>query len=465
MRASLTAVTDIIPPHLSPPAHRQITPPSQQSTLRRKLIRVPIFYGWAVVAIAFITIAIGVNARNAFSLLYPPILQEFGWSRGITAATFSVGFLASSIMSPFIGMAMDRFGPRRVFPFGGVLVAAGFIAATFTTEPWHLFATLGFLVVGGSVLFSYVGHSAFLPNWFVRRRGLAIGVAFSGVGVLSLVAMPGVQTVIETDGWRSAAWLLAGVVFVVVLPLNLLFQRHRPEDIGTRADGDAVPPAGAPQATPDNVVDPAWVAVDWTLQRAMKTSRFWWLSCGFFASFIAYYTILVHQTRFLIDVGFDGETAALALGLVSTFGVGSLLGMGALSDRWGREQIWTVSMLGYIACYGVSLMLQAQPSWVLMVTMVVTQGLIGQGMVTCFASIPAELFQGKYYGKVFGVLSLFGMTGGAIGPWLAGVFYDRYGSYDIAFLACMLAALIGIACVWMAAPRKVRRVAGKIATV
>ena len=159
-------------------------------------MRIPFFYGWVVIAIAFVTMGVGVNARTAFSLLYPPVLAEFGWSRGATAATFSVGFFASAVMSTFIGMAMDRFGPRLVFPVGGLMVAGGFMAATLTTQPWHLFATLGLFVVGGSVLIAFVGHSAFLPNWFVRRRGLAIGIAFSGVGVFSLIAMPWVQHVI-----------------------------------------------------------------------------------------------------------------------------------------------------------------------------------------------------------------------------------------------------------------------------
>ena len=425
-------------------------------------MRIPFFYGWVVVAVAFVTMGIGVNARTAFSLLYPPVLAEFGWSRGATAATFSVGFFASAVMSPFIGMAMDRFGPRLVFPVGGLMVAGGFMAATLTTQPWHLFATLGLFVVGGSVLIAFVGHSAFLPNWFVRRRGLAIGIAFSGIGVFSLIAMPWVQHVIEVDGWRTACWLLAAVVLVVVLPLNLIFQRRRPEDLDLWPDGDAAPVATAGGQLASNVVDPAWVAVEWTLRRAMGTARFWWLALANFMGLIAYYTILVHQTRFLIDVGFDGETAALALGLVGTFGVASLMGLGALSDRWGREVVWTIAMAGYVMCYGLSLALEAAPSWALMAAMVIAQGLIGQGMATCFASMPADLFQGPNFGKIFGVLSLAATSGGAAGPWLAGALYDNFGSYQPAFAFCVGAALMAIFCGWMAAPRKVRRVAGQI---
>ncbi|MEC7572208.1 MAG: MFS transporter, partial [Pseudomonadota bacterium] len=211
-----------------------------------------------------------------------------------------------------------------------------------------------------------------------------------------------------------------------------------------------------------NVVDPAWVAVAWTLWRAMGTARFGWLALANFMGLIAYYTILVHQTRFLIDVGFDGETAALALGLVGTFGVASLMGLGALSDRWGREVVWTIAMAGYVMCYGLSLALEAAPSWALMAAMVIAQGLIGQGMATCFASMPADLFQGPNFGKIFGVLSLAATSGGAAGPWLAGALYDNFGSYQPAFAFCVGAALMAIFCGWMAAPRRVRRVAGQI---
>ena len=93
-------------------------------------------------AIAFITMGIGVNSRTAFSLLFPPILDEFGWSRGSLAATFSIGFVVSALITPLIGMMMDRVGPRVVLPTGAVLVSTGLMAATYGTAPWHFYLTL-----------------------------------------------------------------------------------------------------------------------------------------------------------------------------------------------------------------------------------------------------------------------------------------------------------------------------------
>ena len=94
---------------------------------RRFVRRVPFFYGWIVVAVAFISMAIGVNARTSFSLLFPPILDEFGWDRATIAATFSIGFVTSTILSPLVGALMDKYGPRLVLPLGATLTALGFL--------------------------------------------------------------------------------------------------------------------------------------------------------------------------------------------------------------------------------------------------------------------------------------------------------------------------------------------------
>ena len=125
----------------------------------------------------------GVNARTAFSLLFPPILDEFGWERGVTAGAFSFGFLVSAALSPSLGRLMDRRGPARGDRAGRAADRPrACCSPPLVTRPWHLYATLGVMVGGGSVCIGYTGQSLFLPNWFVRRRGLAMSLAFSGRG-------------------------------------------------------------------------------------------------------------------------------------------------------------------------------------------------------------------------------------------------------------------------------------------
>lgn len=425
--------------------------------------RLPFFYGWVVVAVAFVTMGIGVNTRTAFSLLFPPILSEFGWERGVTAAAFSVGFMASTLYAPFIGMLMDRVGPRLVIPFGVIMVSAGMILATLVQRPWHLYATLGVMVVGGSVFVSYIGHSLFLPHWFVRRRGLAIGMAFSGVGVRSMLLFPWLQRLIDRTGWRQACWALALLLLVSLIPLNLFLQRRRPEDVGLAPDGDdAIRPDGHTGPATDNVADHAWVAVDWTLARAICTRRFWWLFIAFFTGLFTWYAVQVHQTKYLIDIGFQPGLAAYALGFVGFTGILGQIGLGHLSDRIGREWVWTLSGAGFICCYALLLTLQAYPTPVLLYLMIASQGVLGYGLASVFGAIPAEIFQGKHYGTIFGTLNLASSAGAGVGPWVTGAVFDRTGTYAPAFWVAMALSLVSIVTMWLAAPRKVRVVAGQV---
>lgn len=433
------------------------------STSRRSFhARLPFFYGWLIVAVVFVTMGIAVNARTAFSLLFPPILDEFGWERGMTAGAFSFGFIISAIMSPSLGRLMDRRGPLVVNELGVLLIGSGLLLATLVQQPWQLYATLGMLVGGGSVCLGYTGQGLFLPNWFIRRRGLAMSIAFSGVGVGSIILLPWLQALITSAGWRTACMALGVVVLILLLPLNLLVRR-RPEDIGLEPDGDGALRIATMGRSGENVVDQAWVAVDWTLGRAVRTSRFWWIAIGYFCALFVWYAVQVHQTKYLVEIGFSPALAAWALGGVSLAGIPGQIALGHLSDRIGREFVWAVGSLGFTATFLLLLLLQNSPTSFLLYVMIVAQGALGYGITSVIGAIPAEIFQGRHYGTVFGTLMLASIGGGAVGPWLTGALHDATGSYTIAFWIGIFCSLLSAIAIWLAAPRKVRLVAGRVA--
>ena len=421
----------------------------------------PFFYGWIIVAVAFVTMGVGVNARTAFSLLFPPILDEFGWERGVTAGAFSFGFLVSAVLSPSLGRLMDKRGPRVVMEMGVGLVAAGLLLATLVRQPWHLYVTLGVLVGGGSICLSYTGQALFLPNWFVRRRGLAMSVAFSGVGAGSIILLPWLQHLIGRSGWRAACWAMGILVLVLLAPLNLLLKR-RPEDMGLTPDGDPASRDAAAGGQAANVVDPAWAAVDWTLGCAIRTARFWWIALAYFGGLFSWYAVQVHQTKYLVEIGFSPTYAAWALGFVSLVGIPGQIALGHLSDRIGREWVWTAGSLGFVVCYLALLLMRQAPTPALLYLMVVSQGALGYGLTSVIGAIPAEIFQGRHYGTIFGTLMLAAIAGGAVGPWLTGALHDTTGSYTLAFWIAIGCSTLSAGTIWLAAPRKVRAVAGRI---
>ncbi len=428
---------------------------------RRWPSRLPFYYGWVIVIIAFVTMAIGVTSRTAFSLLLPPLLDEFGWDRGVAAGAFSFGFLISAAISPIVGRIMDRHGPRLVIETGVGLMTAGLLLAPSIEKPWQLYVTLGVLVGAGSNLMSYTAQSLYLPNWFVRRRGLAVSLAFSGAGAGAIVLLPWLQSVIEHEGWRASCRLMALLVFVALAPLNFFLWR-RPEEIGERADGASQVPGAVAARDHANIVDPTWAAIDWTLARAMRTNRFWWIVLGYFCGLFAWYPVQVHQTKYLIDIGFTPALAAWALASVSVVAVPGQICLGAWSDRFGREWVWTAACLGFAVCYAALIALAQVPSYVLLCIMVIAQGFLGYALTSVMGPIVAEIFEGPHYGAIFGTVTVALAGGGAAGPWVTGIIYDCTGSYSPAFLLAIACCLISAAAIWIAAPRKVRLVPGQI---
>src|SRR5947207_7703130 len=364
-----------------------------------RIASTPFFYGWVLVAIGFVTMAVGVNARTAFSLLFPAMLDEFGWDRGLTAGAFSFGFLLSAVVTPCVGRLMDQRGPRLVIELGVAAMGIGLLLGSLVREPWQLYLTLGALAGGGVNCLAYTGQSLYLTNWFVRRRGLALSIAFSGVGIGSITILPWFGWLIDTAGWRSACIWLGVLVIVLLGPLNLLLKR-RPEDFGMMPDGIA---QGSPLADRNaNIVDQRWAAVDWTLARALRTGRFWWIALAYFCGLFSWYAVQVHQTKYLIEAGFAPSLAAWALGLVSLVAVPGQIAFGHLSDRIGREWVWTIGNFGFVVCCLALIGLHAMPSPALLYVMIIAQGTLGYSLTSVMGAIPAEIFEGRHKATISG---------------------------------------------------------------
>jgi sugar phosphate permease len=289
-----------------------------------------------------------------------------------------------------------------------------------------------------------------------------MSLAFSGVGVGSVVLLPWLQSLIIRYGWRNACLALGILVLVLLLPLNLLVRRG-PADIGVLPDGDSVVRAEGHAGASVGIADPAWVAVDWTLGRALQTARFWWIALGYFCALFTWYAVQVHQTKYLQEIGFSPALAAWTLGGVSLAGIPGQIALGHLSDRIGREFVWTVGSLGFAATCLLLLALRHIPTLPLLYLMIATQGALGYGITSVIGAIPAEIFHGRHYGSIFGTLMLASIAGGAVGPWLTGTLHDATGTYSIAFWVATACSLLSATAIWFAAPRKVRMVAGRVA--
>src|SRR5262249_10286366 len=158
----------------------------------------------------------------------------------------------------------------------------------------------------------------------------------------AVVLLPWLQTIISHDGWRAARSTM-GLVVLLGIGSLVPFLRCRPEDIGLLADGAAYHDCAPAMYRRVEAVQHALAATDWTLRRAIRTRRFWWIVLAFFCAMFAWYVVQVHQTKYLIEIGFSPLVAAWSLGIVSVVAIPGQIALGALSDRIGREWIWTVA--------------------------------------------------------------------------------------------------------------------------
>ena len=170
----------------------------------------------------------------------------------------------------------------------------------------------------------------------------------------------------------------------------------------------------------------------------------------------------IHQTKYLVEVGFSPTDAAWALGFVSLAAIPGQIALGHLSDRIGREWVWTLGSLGFALCYLCLLLLRDFPTPPLLSLMVASQGMLGYGLISVIGAIPAVIFEGRHYGVIFGSLMLAAIAGGAAGPWVTGALYDATGSYTLAFWIAIGCSALSAGAIWRAAPRKVRAVAGRV---
>ena len=413
-----------------------------------------LYYGWIIVAVALISMAFWFGIRANFSVFYVALLEEFGWNRGGSAGVQSMALITYTVMAPLVGGLIDRFGPRRVVVPGILILALGLILCR-TIETLAQFYLLYGVVVGtGITCIGIVTYSAILAHWFEKRRGLASGIALSGMGLGTFALVPLSQSLISMWGWRPTFVVLGGLVLIIALPLNALFLRHKPSEIGQCVDGlenKAPFSEGGACAMEANTAE-----FDWTSRKVMSSGRFWALMAFTFFSIIAIYIIMVHSVRFLVDQGVAKMTAAFILALVGVVSSIFRIFWGGLSDRIGREITYTMGIA--CGCLGVSslLLFEAYGSSLFVYSFFVFFGM-GWGVTApMMMAVAADLFRGKIFGLIYGFVEAGVGIGAAFGAWVAGFIFDRTQSYQLAFVLVIIALLLSCVFIWLAAPRKFR---------
>lgn len=394
-----------------------------------------VFYGWVIVAGAFVVLFVAYGAQYSFGVFFAALLEEFGWSRASLSGVFSLYAFGYCVFGFPAGRLTDLWGPRRVIAAGGCflgLALAGMAAVSRLWEPYLLYGLVAAIGMGTA----YVPCNATVVKWFVRRRGLAVGLASSGASAGTVVLPALAQALVGAMGWR-AAYLVLGVGVLLLLNLVALGMRRDPESLGLSPDGAGQP---FPAAAPDG-------GANWPLSRAARTPAFWLLGAAFSATWIPVFIPLVHIVRFGRDLGLTPLVAASAVSAVGLGAVAGRLAMGAVSDRIGRRATVAAAMaLQATAFIGF---MAVQSTGALYATAFVFGYSYG-AISTLFTAIVGDFFGREQAGTLVGVLFALAGSMGGWGPFVAGAIHDAWGTYAPAFALSagfnVLAAILLLRC-------------------
>ena len=391
---------------------------------------------WIVVGAVWITLAIASGLYFSFPIFFVALLEEFGWSRGSTALAFSISSVTQGLLSPVVGTLVDRLGPRRVMLGGTFVLGGACLLSSRVGSLWSLYLVVGVLAAAGVCAVSWVPSGALIARWFAERRGSLMGLAFSGMGAGVLLMGPLAQWLIAIQGWRVAYLVLGAGTLAVLVPL-VWFGIH---------DGPAPRRGGVLPAVPAG--GGAWPDV----RAALRTQAFWALFLAYLCTPLAVFPIVTHQVAFAVDQGFPRLFVAGIFGLTGLLSVVGRIAFGVAADRIGRAMSATISYactaLGTLCLLSIESWRHAAPLYAY--AMLFGLGFGARGPI--ITAMAAQLFQGRRFGVIYGLLSIGNGIGGGVAPWFGGAVHDWTGSYRMAFLIAVSFCGMGAACFWLARP-------------
>jgi MFS family permease len=393
-----------------------------------------------------VTLSLAYGIWYSYSVVLVALLKEFGWSRSVLAGAFSLFTVVHGGSSAVVGMLCERFRPLAVVTAGGCALGLSVCAVSFVQAPWQLYLAFGVCTALSVCASGWPAALVQVQRDFQDRLGLALGIVSSGVGVGMLVVAPFTQLLIEAYGWRTAYRVLAAICVLWIVPSSLYLLRL-PRD--ARAEAAARnPKASAARAT--------------TLAEAVRGQPFWLLFAAFFFGNVCAQTLHVHQVAYLVD---HGVTAMIGSAVVSVVGAASIVGKiggGWLSDRIEREYVFLGGIAIMLAAVAALTALGAAagvPAHWAIFGYALLFGLGYSVTASLTPALMADRFGGPQFGRIVG-LGLFGAAmGSALGPWTAGVLFDRTGSYVAAFAVAATCGVLAATACWRARGLR-RRAAG-----
>ena len=396
-------------------------------------IKDKLFYGWVVVIAGFAINAIILGTRYSFGVFFKSLESEFDLTRGATSGVFSAYMVFCCAFAILGGWASDRYGPRIVTFLMGLFVGLSFLLTSQTNSSWQLFISYSLLFAIGTGA-GYVVLMSTISRWFDRRRGSALGIAGSGVGVGTVVIAPFATYLISSLDWRRAFIVVGLIAGAIIVSFSMLLKKD-PSEIGVLPNG--VKSGSGEMRIQDKQDDIQ--PISFSLLQAFRTSNFWFMWIVQLMWALCLHIVLVHIVPHATDVGISAAEAAVVLGLIGMISIPSRVVMGGLSDRIDRKVSAIICAL--LQAGAVVWLIWSQELWMFYLFAIV-YGLGWGGIDPPVVALMGDVFGLRRIGVIMGAMIVGWGIGAAIGPVIGGLIFDVSNSYSAAFSVGAVAMLV-----------------------
>lgn len=376
-----------------------------------------------------ISTSVAPFASLSIGLFFAPLNAEFGWNRAEISWCVSLLLVSSAICLPFVGRLTDRFGARAVIVPSYVMLGIGLIAiGLFVSQLWHmllLFLMIGILSSGTQP----IPFLAVLTAWFNKHRGLAIGLSVSGIGLGYAYVPILVQFMIDHHGWRIAYYSLSLIIFVVTVPIVILFLKESPAELGMHADGVLM--EYSERSTSKEI--------GLTVKEALRIREFWLMVFIFPLLSFAIYGIYIHLVPLLVDRGMKTATAAAVASVVGVSTLISRIAVGYLLDRFFGPKVALFAFV--LSGIGIVILASGATGSVVFIA-AATLGLSVGAEVDILAYFSGRYFGLRGFGTICGILMAAFVFGAALGPIAFGMGFEATGSYQVNLVGCAVIVLL-----------------------
>lgn len=395
-------------------------------------------YGWVIVALAFLSMALVLGSRFSMGLFLPFLPEAFDTSVAAVSGALALSMLCAAAVQPLTGFLLDRLGGRVVLSLGLGFAGGALCGMSLATEFWHLLMLMGLATSIGYAAVSPVSAATIVAGWFDKNRGTALGVTTSGTKVAMILLPPVIAALIVSYDWRRAM-LVVGLMVLALIPAVLAFMRPAP--------GAGVAPRSKYGGTGPSADDQS------TARQAMLQPAFWMIAMSLFANGLMMNLVLVHLPSYVMSRGFDTALAATGLALVAGIGIFGTVATGWLSDQLGRRAVMLI-MFGSRAV--VTFLVVVWPTTITFAVFVLIFGFLGYGAIGVISSLATNLFGRKAIGTILGSAYVFNQIGGAVGTFAGGASLEWTGGFDAALWLAIVTTTLALPGIWLLAKDKHR---------